>query len=64
MKLILKKDNQYEILPHDDSNWIRVTKADKFLALCMDKLTAFQVIYKDVGDGKFLSESDFEEVLI
>ena len=61
MKLSLERNNStYTIEPFPDSTWRRVLKDGKFLALVIEDTTAFQVIFRDVGDGVFLSESDFE----
>jgi hypothetical protein len=49
--LILIQNPSYKIVRYKDSNWVRVVKDKEFLALVMDKESAYQVIYSHINDN-------------
>jgi uncharacterized protein YegJ (DUF2314 family) len=63
VKSYLKKDERYSVEEMNDSTWCRVKRDDKNIALCMNKETARQVIYRDInsngGECEYLYENDF-----
>ncbi len=65
-KLVLQHiEGKFEIISSKDSNWKTVKKDKKFLALTMDRTSAFQVIYEDINKtGKigFLKREHFKKV--
>ncbi len=62
--LKLKQDSNYKITQFKDSTWTRVEHNKDMIGLCMDLITAFEVIYKHInnngGQCDFLSIDDFK----
>jgi len=60
---VLKRDKRYTISDIPSSTWLMVKIEDTHIALCMNKDTAKQVIYKHIkengGECEYLFEEDF-----
>ena len=60
--LVLKDNDNYKIKETDSPNWFRVYVNNESIALCMSIETAFQVVYREIGDCDYLTIDDFIDV--
>ena len=61
----LKRDKRYTMQVMPESSWLMVKMDDTHIALCMNKDTAKQVIFKHIkengGECEYLFEEDFTQ---
>ena len=58
--LKLKQNKAYKLIRFKNSSWVRVEYKNEMIAMCMDLITAFQVVYQHYGKCDFLTIGDFE----